>query len=111
MDFVIGSLKVLVGTFILFMVASSTYGALSKNGRGIWVGFVVMLAVANMAIHRLIGSTINPPFYTAVLFAITLAGLSPAREKVGPAFRQAIYGVVVGTLLGWAFYAEIASIG
>ena len=76
-----------------------------------WVVLVGALAVANMVIHRLLGSTINPPFFTALWFGITLSGLTPKESPtVAPWYKRAIYAVVVGTVIGWASYAEVASV-
>jgi uncharacterized membrane protein len=110
MEFILGAVKVLVGTFVLFAVAKISYAPLVKKSGWIWVAFVTVLAVLNMLVHRIIGSTINPPFYTAVWFAITLAGLTPRESPaVAPWHRRAIYGVVVGTIIGWGFYVEVVS--
>src|SRR2546428_8623960 len=108
MDFVVAAGKVLVGTVVLSTAARVTYVPLTQRSGWLWVAFVGALAVMNMVFHRAIGSSINPPFYTAVWFAITLAGLTP---KDSPAiaswYRKAIYSVVVGTIIGWAFYGEV----
>lgn len=109
MDFIIGFIKVLVGTFVLFTLARIALAATDK--RWTWVATVGVLAVSNMVIHRLIGSTINPPFFTAVFLGVTLSGLSPKdSEQVDPWIKRAIFAVVIGTVIGWASYASLVSI-
>jgi len=111
MEFILGAAKVLVGAFILFTITKVSYAPLRKKSGWIWVALVAVLAILNMLVHHLIGSTINPPFYTAVFFAITLAGLTPRESPtVATWYRRAIYGVVVGTLIGWGFYVEVVPV-
>lgn len=111
MDFMLGIVKVLFGTFVFFTVARVTYGTIGQRSGWAWVALVGALAVVNMVIHRLLGSTINPPFFTAVLFGITLSGLTPKDfPAVALWYKRAIYAVVVGTVIGWASYAELVSV-
>lgn len=108
MDFIIGAVKVVIGTFVLFAVARVTYEPLARKSGWFWVSFVAVLAILNMVVHRLIGSSINPPFFTAAWFGITLAGLTPKDSPtVAPWYRRAIYGLVAGTLIGWGAYVEV----
>lgn len=111
MEFLIGVAKVLIGTFVLFTVARVTYGFIGQRSEWAWVVLVGTLAVANMVVHRLIGSTINPPFYTALWFGFCLAGLTPKESpKVTTWYRRAIYSTVVGTIIGWLAYVEVVSV-
>ncbi|MEQ1486377.1 hypothetical protein [Methyloglobulus sp.] len=111
MDFILGTVKVLIGTFVLFTVARITYGTIGQRSGWAWVTLVCALAIANMVIHRLLGSTINPPFFTAVWFGIVLSGLtSKESPTVAPWYKRAIYAVVLGTVMGWASYAEVSSV-
>ncbi len=108
MELMLASLKVLIGTFTLFTVARVSYASIGQHSGWAWVAFVGVLAIANMLVHRLLGSTINPPFFTALWFAMTLAGLTPKDSpKVTTWFRRAIYAVAVGTLIGWFLYVEV----
>lgn len=88
------------------------YAPLLSRSGWLWVTLSAALAVANMLIHRFVlDNSINPPFFTAVLFAMTLAGLTPKEASVVEQWhKRGIYGVVVGTLLGWASYAQMVSI-
>lgn len=107
MEFLLWAIKVLIGTFTLFTVARVTYGSIGQRSGWAWVVLVGALAVANMIVHRLLGSTINPPFFTAVWFGITLVGLTPKDSlTVATWYRRAIYAVVVGTIIGWYAYVE-----
>ena len=107
MDLLLGAIKVLAGAFVLFAVARTTYGSIGQRSGWGWVALVGALAVANMAAHRLLGSTINPPFFTAVLFGISLAGLTPQDSlTVTTWYKRAIYSVIVGTVIGWFTYME-----
>ena len=111
MDFLMAVVKILVGAFILFTIARISYEPLVRRSGWAWVALVAVLAVSNMLVHRSIGSTINPPFFTAVWLCLLLAGLTPKNEaKVSPWYLRAIYGVIAGTLLGWMAYAEIGSV-
>ena len=111
MDFILGAIKVLIGTFVLFTVARVTYGTIGQRSGWAWVALVGALAVANMVVHRLLGSTINPPFFTAVWFGIVLSGLTPKDSpSVASWYKRAIYAVVVGTAIGWTAYAEVVSV-
>ena len=111
LDFIFGIIKVLMGAFALFTVARVTYGTIGQRSGWVWVALVGMLAVANMLIHHLLGSTINPPFFTAVLFGLVLAGLTPKDSPtVAPWHKRAIYAVAVGTAIGWAVYAEVGHV-
>lgn len=111
MNFVVGIIEVLVGAFILFTIARKTYSRLVRRSGWAWVAFVGFLAIVNMLIHRIIGSSINPPFFTAVLFATTLVGLTPKEDAtLNPWHKRAIYAVIVGTVIGWASYAEVVNV-
>jgi hypothetical protein len=111
MDFALGVAKVLLGTFILFTVARATYGTIGQRSGWAWVAVVGALAVANMVLHRMLGSTITQPFFTAVWFGILLSGLTPKESPtVAHWYKRAIYAVVIGTVIGWASYAEVVSI-
>jgi DMSO reductase anchor subunit len=74
-----------------------------------WRAFVGVLAIANMLVHRLVGSSINPPVWTAVLFAIPVAGLAGAEPWSKPWPKRAVYAILAGTILGWLFYAEVVT--
>lgn len=110
-DFFIGFSKVLVGVFVLFTLARVTYENLGQRSKLGWLVFVGSLALANMLLHRLLGSSINPPFFTALLFGVTIAGLTPKNSPTMSIWsKRAIYAIVLGTLIGWASYAEFLSI-
>ncbi|MDW5443736.1 hypothetical protein [Polaromonas sp. SM01] len=116
MNFVWALVQVLVGAFILFTVARVTYSKLAPRFGWGWVLLVFVVALANMLLHRFLGNSINPPFFTAVLFGITLNGIAPASSDDGASslsarrlFRQGIAAVVVATLLGWLSYAEVGT--
>lgn len=69
------------------------------------------LALTNMLIYRLFGSSINPPFFTAVWFAITLLGLAPKESPtVSLWYKRGFYAIVLGTIVGWASYAEVITL-
>ncbi len=108
MDFILAVIKILVGSFLLFTIANKSYATLGQRSQWSWVALIGALAVANMVLHRLIGSTINPPFFTAFCFGVLLAGMSPKESiQVSPWIKRAIYAVVIGTGLGWLSYAEV----
>lgn len=118
MDFLWGVLKVVVGAFLLFTIARVTYGRLAPRAGWIWVVLVGVLAISNMLIHRWLGSSINPPFFTAVFFAITLMGLAPdktATESLAPEasrwFKRGAIAVAVGSLIGWLSYGSVMHAG
>lgn len=115
MEFFWGILEVIVGGFALFTIARVTYASLVPHAGWTWVALVVVLSVANMILHRLLGNSINPPFFTAVLFGVTLLGLAPdetvAEGTVSEGsrwFRRGALAVVGGTVLGWLSYIEIS---
>lgn len=117
MDFVWGLLKVVVGAFVLFTVARILYGRLLPKAGWVWVILVAALTLANMFVHRWIGSTINPPFYTAVLFAMTLFGMAPDDTVVeGQAsqgsrwFKRGAIAVAIGTAIGWLAFASVSHV-
>lgn len=111
MEFIIGLIKVLVGAFVLFTVARVTYENIGQRSKWGWVVFVGGLALTNMLVHRLLGSSINPPFFTAFLFGMTISGLTPKDSPtVNLWYKRAIYAIVLGTLVGWTAYAEVLSI-
>ena len=111
MDFFLGAVKVLIGTFALFTVAKVTFGTIGQRFGWAWVALVGVLAVTNMLVHNLLGSTITPPLFTAILFGIVLAGLTPKDSPaVSPWFKRAIYAVVVGTFVGWVSYGEVLTV-
>lgn len=108
------ALKVIVGAFVLFTIARVAYGRLVPRAGWLWVTIVAGLAFTNMLVHRWLGSTINPPFYTSILFAITLIGLAPDNTVVeGEAshgslwFRRGAIAVAVGTILGWLSFVSV----
>jgi hypothetical protein len=111
MEFLLGVIKVLAGAFVLFTVARITYGSIGQRTGWGWVAMVGALAITNMVVHRLLGSTINPPFFTAVLFGISLAGLAPQDSlTVTTWYKRAIYSVIIGTIIGWFTYMEIVPV-
>lgn len=115
MDFVWALAQVLVGGFLLFTIARIAYGRWVPQAGWGWVVLVGVLALGNMLLHRWFGSTINPPFFTAILFGLTLVGIAPDKSegKASAAsqwFRRGIVAVVVGTVLGWLSYAEIGTL-
>jgi hypothetical protein len=117
MDLVFALLKVLAGGFLLFTVARVMYGRWVPRAGWGWVVLVGCLALANMLVHRWVGSTINPPFFTAVLFGTTLVGIAPDKSVVegdvssaSQWYRRGVIAVVVGTALGWAAYVEIGTV-
>ena len=117
MDLVWASMKVLVGAFALFTVARIAYGKLVPHAGWGWVALLGALAIGNMLVHRWIGSTVNPPFFTAVLFGVTLVGIAPqpaaVASEVSPSsrwFRRGIATVAIGTVLGWFSYAEVVTV-
>ena len=92
-------------------MARVTYGTIGQRSGWAWVALVGALAVANMVVHHLLGSTINPPFFTAVLFGMTLSGHTPKDSpSVAHWYKRAIYAIVVGTVIGWVSYGEVMSI-
>ncbi|HZV61663.1 MAG TPA: hypothetical protein VFF75_04545 [Methylophilaceae bacterium] len=114
MDFIWFALKVIIGAFILFTIARSAYSRLIPRLEWLWLVLVAGLALTNMLVHSWFGSTINPPFYTSVLFAITLIGLDPvnsiAEEEVlhgSGLFKRGAIAVAVGTILGWLSFASV----
>ena len=111
MEFFIGLIKVLVGTFVLFTAARVTYESIGQRSKWGWVAFVGSLAVINMVLHRLLGSSINPPFFTALWFGITISGLTPKDSPtVTLWYKRAVYAIVLGTIIGWASYAEVGTL-
>ncbi len=114
MDLVVGALKVVLGSFVLFTTARITFARLVPRAGWMWVALVFLLGLANMVVHRLIGSTINPPFFTAVVFAVTLMGMSASPpgtpdSEVPPWHRRAVVGLVIGTVIGWLAFAEVGA--
>lgn len=110
MEIVIGLLKVVAGTFILFTLARTALLSFGTRSRWAWVVFVGALAVTNMVVHRLMGSSINPPGFTAVFLGVTLLGLNPKdAEKFDPLINRALIALAIGTGLGWLTYAEVVS--
>lgn len=109
MNILIAVIEVVVGAFALFTVARLAYAPLLQRSGWLWVVLLTGLAIANMLVHRfLLGSSINPPFFTAFLFGITVAGLTPKEAPaLEPWHKRGIYGVIVGTLVGWASYVEV----
>jgi hypothetical protein len=117
MNFVWGLAQVLIGSFVLFTIARIAYGRLVPHAGWGWVLLVGVLAIGNMLLHRWLGSTINPPFFTSVLFGITLIGIAPDKSVVegkvsagSQWYRRGIAAVVAGTVLGWLSYAEIGTL-
>lgn len=117
MDIVLGVLKVLVGGFILFTIARLAFGAMVPRSGWAWVVLVAAMAIGNMLLHRWMGSSINPPFFTAVLFAITLLGLGTDETTPQNATsdssrwgRRGAIAVAVGTVLGWISYVEVSQL-
>jgi hypothetical protein len=118
MDFVLGALKVIVGGFLLFTVARVAYGRLVPRAGWVWVALVGVLAIGNMLVHRAIGSSINPPFFTAVLFAMTLMGLAPDNSVVEGTvssgsrwYKRGAIAVAICTAIGWLAYASVSRVG
>jgi hypothetical protein len=117
MDFVWAATEVIAGGFVLFTIARMAYVSLVPRAGWVWVSLIVVLSVANMLLHRWLGSSINPPFFTAVLFGVTLLGLAPDETvlegKVSEGshwFRRGAIAVVFGTVLGWLSYIEISQL-
>jgi|GEM_PF-2335179 hypothetical protein len=117
MDLIWASVKVLAGAFTLFTIARMAYGRLVPYFGWVWVALLGALAIGNMLVHRWIGSTVNPPFFTALLLGVTLVGISPQSATVAGDistvslwFRRGIAAVAMGTVLGWFSYAELVTV-
>lgn len=113
MPFVVGALKVILGAFLLFTIARTTYSVLVPRYGWRWVFLVATLALANMLFHRWLGSTINPPFFTAVFFGLTIVGIVPSNPAVGGPVtdstrwpRRGLIALGIGTVVGWLFYGH-----
>lgn len=118
MDFSWGVLKVVFGAFLLFTIARIAYGRLALKAGWVWVAFVGVLAISNMLIHVWLGSSINPPFFTAVFFAITLLGLAPDKTVTDSLasegsrwFKRGAIAVAIGTAIGWLSYGSVMYTG
>ena len=109
MSFLLGFFKVFAASLVLFAIARLSLPNLVPRFGWLWVLLVGFLALSNMLLHRLLGSTVDPPFYTAVLFAIPMFGLSRAEPWSKPWPRRAVYAIVAGTILGWFSYAEVVT--
>lgn len=107
MQLVTAGVQVVVGSIVLFAIARFAFAKLLPSSGWLWVAVVGLLALSNMVVHRLIGSGVNPPFYTAVLFAIPVSGLTYTEAWSKPWPKRATYAVVIGTVLGWISYAEL----
>ncbi len=114
MEFLLGVVKVIVGGFALFTVARVAYGSLVPRAGWAWVGLVAVLALCNMVLHRWWGSSINPPFFTAILFGVALSGLAPNKTVAESTasydsrwLRRGRIALIVGTILGWLSYGEV----
>ncbi len=113
MTLVLGILKVLIGGFVLFTVARVTYARWVPYRGWLWVTFMGVLALGNMLVHRWIGSSINPPFFTAALFAVTLFGLAEQTNSARSAgtgklwIKRGLWSVVIFTTLGWISYGNL----
>ena len=110
MDLLLSIIKVLICAFVLFTVARLTYEPVGRHSRWSWVALIGLLAIGNMAAHRFVGSSINPPFFTAVLFGITIYGLSSqdgSSESIW--HKRAVYAIAIGTIIGWSLYAELVN--
>ena len=106
-----------MGAFLLFTLARIAYSRLLPKAGWVWVILVAVLALANMLVHRWLGSTINPPFFTAALFAMTLLGLAPDHSVVegkpsGGAqwFKRGAIGIAVGTAVGWISFVSVTTL-
>lgn len=107
---ILTSIQVLIGAFAMFTIARLTQKRLIEHSGWLWVVLVALLAITSMLVHRhVLGSAISPPFYTSLLFGITLAGLTPTGSDVSKWHKRGIYGVVAGTVAGWISYAEVVS--
>lgn len=104
-------LQVFFGAFAMFMIAHMAYMAtvVMSDTQSIkaWVATVIFLALLNMLIHRLLGSTINPPFFAALLFASALYGQPTYSQK---AKKWGLAALAAGTVLGWVTYIQSGSV-
>jgi hypothetical protein len=118
MDFVWGVLKIIVGGFLLFTIARVAYARMVPRAGWAWVALVSVLAIGNMLVQKWLGSSINPPFFTAVLFAMTLMGLAPDNTVTEGAvsegsrwFKRGAIAVAIFTAVGWLAYGTISRVG
>ena len=112
MGFVLDVAVVLVGAFILFTISNVGFRTLVPESGGVWLGLIFTLSVANMAVHKwLLSGQIDLPFYTALLFGMSLTGLYASDDQVSKTWcKRAAYAVAFGSLLGWTFFAEIRTV-
>ena len=107
MEFIWAIIQVVLGAFVLFFLAKAAYLFFGVTNPWSWITLVGGLALANMLIHRFLGGTISPPFYTAVLFGITLYGLDQQVEIAPKVTKRALYALAMSTVLGWLTFAEL----
>lgn len=108
MDFVLATADVLVTSFVMFTLARVTLLIAGNRHGWVWVVLLFLIAIANMVIHRMLGTTINPPFYAALFFCLTLYGLdSPIPDEPFPWPKRGIYAAILGTAAGWLSFAQI----
>lgn len=111
MDYLLSAGDILATTFLMFTLARYTMQLVGRNHGWIWVGSVFLLATLNMVMHRVLGTTVNPPFYAAIWFCVTLGGIdSPIQDEPFPWPKRGIYAAILGTILGWLCFARVVEI-
>jgi hypothetical protein len=101
MSFLLAFLKVFAASLVLFAIARLSLPKLVPRFGWLWVLLVGFLALSNMVFHRLLGSTVDSPFCTALLFAIPMGELSRAEPWSQPWPERGVDAIVAGTILGW----------
>ena len=80
------------------------------NGR-FFVSSLFVIGWANMYIHQLIGTSINPPFWAAALFALALHKNAFLIELHGERTTEhSFWAYIFGGLVGWTSFAQIGSL-
>lgn len=115
MDFFLALLKVIGGTFLLFLIANSFIKPATADKP---FGFYLLLAFltfGTMVFYRQTGHTINVPSYTVLAFIIVLGGMDANfteefAERAKKVLSRGRWFAAGGGLAGWLTFAEVVKV-
>ncbi|MEY5007232.1 MAG: hypothetical protein RL764_548 [Pseudomonadota bacterium] len=104
-------------TFIVDLILSwlamfaAMYLAILTANRNVLVIAGLAVGILNMVVHQRMGTTINPPFFAALLFGFALRSNEFLIQTFGEATnRWTFRAFIAGTVLGWLSFAQTVSL-
>lgn len=115
MDLLIAALKVVAGTFLLFLIANSYLNPSTAEKPFRWHLLVAFLAFGTMVFYRQIGHTVSVPAYTVLAFIAIIGGMDANfadefADRARPILNRGRWFAAAGGFVGWLTFAQVGNV-